>query len=225
MDNGRIIVAIDVGTSKVCTMVADTSEGTISRILGVNTVPSQGIHKAIVTNMSEAVEAIRESVAGVERSTGLRVNSAYVGISGQHIKAFNNRATVAITRRDHLITDKVVKKVLKASKRVDLPPGRKLIGAIPRYYTLDGQSGIGDPLGMYGYRLDVETHLITAGLNFVLNLTKCVQQAGVEIQDLVAEAVADSEAILEPEEREAGVLLADIGAGTTDITVYKQRNI
>jgi cell division protein FtsA len=225
MENNRIIAAIDVGTSKVCTIVADTSDGIISRILGVNIVPSQGIQKAIVTNMGKAVDAIRESVAGVEHSSGLRVKSAYVGISGQHIKAFNNRATIDITRRDHLVTDKLVKRVFEASKSVDLPSDRKLIHAIPRYYILDGQSRIENPVGMYGYQLNVETHLITAGLNFILNLIKCVQQAGVEIQDLVSEAVADSESILEQEEREAGVLLADIGAGTTDITVYKQRNI
>jgi cell division protein FtsA len=115
--------------------------------------------------------------------------------------------------------------VFKVSKNVVLPPDRKLLHAIPRYYTLDGQSGIENPVGMYGYQLNVETHLITAGLTFVLNLIKCVQQAGVGILDLVSEGVADSEAILEPEEREAGVLLADIGAGTTDITVYKQKNI
>ncbi len=225
MANGRIIAAMDVGTSKVCTIVADASEGVISRILGVSLVPSQGIQKAIVTNMGEAVDAIRESVVGVEQSTGLSVNSAYVGISGQHINAFNNLATVGITRPDHLVTDKVVNKVIKASKSIQLPRDRKLLHAIPRYYTLDGQSGIENPVGMYGYQLSVETHLITAGLTFVLNLIKCVQDAGVEIRDLVSEGVADSEAILEPEEREAGVLLTDIGAGTTDITVYKQRNI
>lgn len=225
MDSEHIVTAIDVGTSKVCTVMADMSQGVISQILGVHVVPSEGIQKAIVTNMSEATEAIRESVIGVEHSTGLEVKSAYVGITGQHIKAFNRRATVSIARRDHLVTDKVIKKAIESSKKIDLPEDRKMLHAIPRYYIVDGQAGIKNPTGMYGYRLDVETHIITAGIAFVLNLVKCVQNTGVNVMDLISEPVADSEAILEPEEKEAETLLADIGCGTTDIAVFKRGDI
>jgi cell division protein FtsA len=225
MNMGRIVTAIDVGTSKVCTIVADMSQETIPRILGMGLIPSQGIQKAIVSNMAQATEAIQGSITRAEQSSGLRIESAYVGISGQHIGSFNTRATVGINRRDHLVTDKATKKAFELSKKVNLPEDRKMLHTIPRYYTLDGQTGIKNPTGMYGYRLDVETHIITAGITFVLNLVKCVQSSGVRVMDLVSEPVADSEAILEPEEKEAGVLLADIGCGTTDLTVFKGRDI
>ena len=225
MDTSGIVASIDVGTSKVCTIIAEMSGGTISQIRGVNVVPSHGIQKAIVLSIGEAAKAIRESVAGVEYDTGLRVKSAYIGISGQHIKSFSNWATVSINRRDHLVTNKIIKKAIESAKKVGLPEDRKIIHAIPRHYVLDGQTGINDPEGMHGFRLDVETHIITAGLSFVLNLVKCVQQAGIDVMGLVSEPVADSEVGLEPGEKEAGVVLADIGCGTTDITVFKEGDI
>lgn len=225
MERGRILACIDVGTSKVCTILAEVSAGAILRVLGVNVVPSRGIQKAIVLNMGEATEAIRESVVGMERNTGLGVKSAYVGISGQHIKAFNSRATIGINNRHHVVTEKAIKKVVEASKGIELPKDRKILHAIPRYFTLDGQPGIENPLGMHGYRLDVETHIITAGIAFVLNLVKCVQGAGVDIMELVSEPLADSEAILELGEKAAGVLLLDIGDGTSDVTVFKKGDI
>lgn len=225
MDKSGIVASIDIGTSKVCTIIAEMSGGAISQVRGVNVVPSHGIQKAIVLNIGEAAKAIRESVAGLEYDTGLKVKSAYIGISGQHIKSFSNWATVSINRRDHLVTNKIIKKAIESTKRIGLPEDRKIIHAIPRHYILDGQTGIKNLEGMYGFRLDVETHIITAGLSFVLNLIKCVQQAGIDVMGLVSEPVADSEAVLQPGEKEAGVGLADMGCGTTDITVFKGGDI
>jgi cell division protein FtsA len=225
MGSNGILASIDVGTSKVCTIVAEIRNGNIAQILGEGIVPSRGIQKAIVVDISEPTAAIRQSVLEAEHSSGLKIKSAYVGITGRHIKSFNNQATVAISRRDHLVTEKALRQVIKSSSKVALPENRKLIHAIPRHYSVDGQTGIKNPVGMHGYRLDVETHIITAGVTFARNLVKCVQGAGIEVMDLILEPIADSEAVLEAEEKESGVILADIGAGTTDITVFKERDI
>ena len=221
----RILTSIDVGTSKVCTTVVKMRDKDIAQVLGVGIVPSHGIHKAIVLDISEPTAAIRDSVKEAERSSGTGVKLAYVGITGEHIASFNNQGTAAITRRDHLVTRKDLDQAIKSSKQISLPKDRKLIHAIPRQYRLDDQPVIGDPLGLHGHNLAVETHIITAGITFIQNLVKCVQGTGVNVMDLTLEALAASEAVLEAGEKEAGVVLADIGAGTTDITVFKEQAI
>jgi cell division protein FtsA len=197
----------------------------IAQVLGTGIVPSHGIHKAIVLDISEPTAAIRDSVKEAERSSGTEVKLAYVGITGEHIASFNNQGTIAINRRDHLVTAKDVEQAIKSSKQVTLPQDRKLIHAIPRQYHLDDEPVIGDPVGLHGHNLAVETHIVTAGITFVQNLVKCVQGAGVNVIDLTLEALAASEAVLEASEKEAGVILADIGAGTTDVTVFKEQAI
>jgi cell division protein FtsA len=216
-----ISAAIDVGTSKICTILANVKDGRISEVLGMSVVPSLGMQKAVVVNAKEVTYAIGESVRQVEQNSGFRIKQAYVGISGRHIRAFNNQATIAVSRRDHRITEKMVNEAIRASQKVDLLDDRKLIHAIPQRYTLDGQIVDGNPIGMHGYRLDVETHIITAGITFIQNLVSCVQGAGVAVMDLVSEPVADSVAILEPAEKEEGTMIADIGCGTTDISLFK----
>lgn len=221
----RILTSIDVGTSKVCTTVAKMEGGDIAQILGTGIVSSHGIQKAIVLDIAEPTIAIRDSVEEAERSSGVKIESAYIGITGNHIKSFNNQTTIEITRGDHLITRKDVEKVIKSSKEVNLLEDRKIIHALPRRYRLDGQTITGSPEGLHGYKLGVETHVITAGITFIQNLVKCVQGAGVNILDLIMEPLASSEAVLEVVEKEQGVILADIGAGTTDITVFKESDI
>ena len=221
----KIISAIDVGTTKVATIVAIAKAEDDIEILGVGIAPSRGLHKGIVVNMDEAKESIAESVREAQRVSGIRVDSVYVGVTGRHISSLNNRGVVAIPREDRLVRPQDLKRVLSAARSVPIPEGKKVLHAIPRYYALDGQEGVKQPVGMHGSRLDVETHIITASITSVQNLVKCIRSIGVDAEDLILEPLASGEAVLTPEEREAGVIMADIGGGTTDIAVFKRGNI
>jgi len=221
----KIISAIDVGTSKVATILANLDSWGGIQVLGVGVVPSRGMHKGMVVNVEEAKSAIAESVRKAEQAGGLRIESAYVGVTGRHISSINNKGVVAIPRSDRLIRGDDLKRVLSSARSITIPDDRKVLHAIPRHYALDGQERIKNPVGMHGFRLDVETHIITASIASVQNLVKCIRSVGIEIDDLILEPLASSEAVLTPEEREVGVILADIGGGTTDIAVFKDGSI
>ena len=220
------IAAIDVGTTKICTIMADTIDelGRI-RILGVGIAPSRGLQKGLVVNVSEAKEAIRESIRAAERVAGYKLESAYVGVTGRHITSVNNRGVVAITRNDQLVRPDDLKRVLAVARTVKVPTDRQLLHVIPRTFIVDGQDGVKNPVGMHGFRLDVETHIITAAVTSIQNLTKCIRSVGVEVEDLVLEPLASAEAVLTDEEKQTGSMLADIGGGTTDIAVFKDNTI
>ncbi len=220
----RRIGAIDVGTTKVATIMADT-DGMGFRILGVGIVPSHGLQKGMVVNLNEAKESIRKSVKMAEETAGFKLDSAYVGVTGRHITSQNNHGVVTITRNDRLVRPSDLKRVLNVARSVKVPSDSKLLHVIPRNYIVDGQEGVKNPVGMHGFRLDVETHIITAAVTSVQNLTKCIRGAGVEIEDLVLEPLASAEAVLTPEEKQDGVILADIGGGTTDIAIFKDNSI
>jgi cell division protein FtsA len=220
-----IISAIDVGTTKVCTITGTLDSGGNVQVLGVGLVPSHGMHKGMVVNVEEARESIAESVRRAEQASGLKVESAYVGVTGRHISSHNSHGVVAIPRNDRLVRHEDLKRVLSSAQQVNVPDDRRILHAIPRNYSLDNQERIKNPVGMHGFRLDVETHIITAAISSVQNLVKCIRSIGVEIQDLILEPLASGEAVLTPEEREVGVILADIGGGTTDIAVFKDGSI
>jgi len=219
------LTAIDVGTTKVCTIIADFKDDGELRIVGTGIVRSSGIHKAMVVNMDDARDAIRESVRKAEKACNYRVETAYVGITGRHVTASNNHGEVTITRSDRLVRPEDLRRVLANAQSVKVPSDRKLIHIIPRTYIVDGQEGVKNPVGMHGFRLDVETHVITAAVTSVQNLVKCVRNLGIDIDDLVLEPVASSEAVLTDDEKQAGVIMADIGGGTTDISVFKDGSI
>jgi cell division protein FtsA len=219
------IAAIDVGTTKVCTVMADIDRNDILRIVGVGVAPSFGLQKGLVVSVSEAKESIRESVRAAERVAGYRLESAYVGVTGRHITSVNNHGVVAITRNDMLVRPDDLRRVLQAARNVEVPSDQRLLHVIPRNYIIDGQQGIENPVGMHGFRLDLEAHIITAATASVQNLTKCIRGVGVEIEDLVLEPLASAEAILTDEEKDKGVVMADIGGGTTDIAVFKDNTI
>ena len=218
------IGAIDVGTTKVCTIMADVADGEI-RVLGVGVVPSKGLHKGLVVNINEARESIRHSVGQAEQMAGRKLESAYVGVTGRHISSVNNRGTISITRNNQVVSPDDLKRVLAVARTLKIPAEQKLLHVIPREYTVDGQVGIKNPVGMHGTRLDVETHIITAAVTSVQNLTKCIRSLGLDVEDLVMEPLASAEAVLEPDERMDGVLLADIGGGTTDLAIFKDDTI
>jgi cell division protein FtsA len=219
------IAAIDVGTTKVCTIMAEVLDKEGLRVLGVGITPSRGLHKGLVVNINEAKESIRRSVRMAEQSAGRRLESAYVGVTGRHITSVNNRGSVSITRGNQVVGPNDLKRVLELSRTVRIPEEQRLLHVIPREYTVDGQTGVRNPVGMHGFRLDVETHIITAAVTSVKNLTKCIHAIGVDVDDLIMEPLASAEAVLEPEERQEGVLLADIGGGTTDLALFKDNTI
>jgi cell division protein FtsA len=221
----RTIVAIDVGTTKVCTLVGEAYEDGQLRIIGVGVSPSRGLRKGVVVNVQEATEAITASVQKAERISGYEIARAYVGVGGGHIMAINSRGVVGISRSARGISEYDIERALDAARAIAIPHNREIIHTIPRGYTVDGQEGVKDPVGMQGIRLEVEAHIVTGASTSVSNLVKCVRDAGVEIDDLILQPLASGEAVLRESEREMGVVLADVGGGTSDIAVFIEGSI
>ena len=219
------LTAIDVGTTKVCTTIAEVHREGGLRVAGVGITPSVGLHKGLVVNIGEARESIHESVKKAEHASGYKVDSAIVGVTGRHVTSINNRGVVAITRNDRLVRPDDLRRVLASAQSIKVANDRKLLHVIPRQYAVDGQAGVKNPVGMHGFRLDVETHIITAAVTSVQNLVKCIRSIGIDIEDLVLEPLASSEAVLTDDEKQTGIILADIGGGTTDIAVFKEGSI
>ena len=213
--------AIDVGTTKVCTIMADSGGISGLRILGVGITPAEGMHKGMVVDVNVAKNSIRQSVYQAERIAGYKLESAAIGITGRHITSTNKQGAIAITRQDQLVRPADLKRVLEVAQSVQIPGENKLLHVIPRTFKVDGQEGVNNPVGMHGFRLDVETHVISAAITSIQNMTKCIRGVGVEVDDLVLEPLASAEAVLTQEEKQNGVILADIGGGTTDIAVFK----
>jgi cell division protein FtsA len=218
------IAAIDIGTTKVCTImgVLDTSSGL--RVQGVGVAPSHGIEKALVADSNKAKESIRASISKAELMAGYKLDSAYIGVTGRHISSMNSKGTIAITRSDMLVKNEDLKRALDVALNVKIPPEQNILHVVPRSYYLDGHD-VKNPVGMNGSELQIEVHLITASTAPVQNLTKIIKSLGVSIEDLVLEPLASSEAVLAEEEKQAGVLIADIGGGTTDIAIIRDGSI
>lgn len=223
----RTIVALDIGTTKICTLVAEVGPGpdNLMRIVGVGTVPSKGIRKGVVVNVGEVTAAIKESLHKAERTSGYEIASAYVGLAGSHVDAVNSRGVVAISRGEKGIRPVDVERALEAARAIDIPHNRETLHIIPRSFTVDGADGVRDPIGMQAYRLEVEAHIVTGSTSSIRNLIKCVQNAGIQIDALVLEPLASGEAVLTDMEREMGVVVVDIGGGTTDIAIFIEGTI
>jgi cell division protein FtsA len=218
------IAAIDIGTTKVCTImgVLDSTSGL--RVLGVGVAPSHGIEKALVADSAKAKESIRDSIRKAEVMAGYKLDSAYIGVTGRHISSMNSNGTIAITRSDMLVKSEDLKRALDVALNIKIPPEQNILHVIPRSYHLDGHE-VKNPVGMNGTELEIEVHLITASTASVQNLTRVIKSLGVSVEDLVLEPLASSEAVLTEEEKQAGVLIADIGGGTTDIAIIKDGTI
>ena len=220
----RKIAAIDVGTTKVCTIMGVLDDKSGLRVLGVGIAPSHGIEKALVADSGKAKESIRESIRKAEVMAGYKLDSAYVGVTGRHISSMNSKGTIAITRGDMVVKQDDMRRALDVALNVNIPPEQKILHVIPRSYKLDGHE-VKNPVGMNGSELEIEVHVITASTASVQNLTKTVKSLGIEIDDLILEPLASAEAVLAEEEKQAGVLIADIGGGTTDICIIKDGSI
>lgn len=217
--------AIDVGTTKVCTIVGEVAGSGETRILGVGAAPSSGLSRGMVDNIREATQAIRACVEKAERASGTRILSAHVGLSGAHVQSVNNRGIVAVPDRTRPISQDDVARALEGAKIISIPTNREVLHVLPRYFIVDGQDSVSDPLGMYGQRLDVEAHIITVASSAVANVTKVVEGAGVQVDELVLQPLASAEAVLTLEEKRQGVVLADIGGGCTDIAVFVEGSV
>lgn len=220
MARGKTIVAIDAGSTKVCTLIGEIGREDNIHIIGVGVCPSRGLRKGVVVNIEEAVESIGTSIDKAERVSGYKVVSGYVGVGGNHITSLNNRGVIAIAHGDRAITLEDVERAVEAARVINVPSNREIIHSIPRQFIVDGQEGIRNPVGMVGYRLDVEGHLVTGAVTGVQNLVKCVHRLGVEVDDVVLLPLASSDAVLTEEEKEMGVVLADIGGGTTGLSLF-----
>jgi cell division protein FtsA len=213
-----IVVGIDIGTTKTCTLVARVEGERSLRILGVGIEPSQGIRKGTVVDLAAATQSVARSIEKAERSSGLEITSSLVSLAGSHVSSVNSRGVVGISGR--VIDNDDVARALEAAQAVAIPHNREVIHVIQRGFVIDGQDGIRMPIGMHGYRLEVEAHIITAAASTVENLRQCVSSSGVEASQFVLNPLASAEVVLSETERQMGAVVCDIGGGTTDLAIY-----
>ena len=216
---GATVVGLDIGTTKTCAVVAAaTGEGL--EVIGIGEAPSTGLRKGVITDLEETVRSIEAATEKAERMAGVHISHVYVGVTGEHVQSTSNRGVVAVSGEDREVVRGDVRRVVDASKLITLGAERQIIHALPRHFTVDGHDGVTDPVGMSGARLEVDTHIVTGGNTFITNVLKCVHRAGLEPAGIVFEPLASSAATLLPEEKHVGVMLLDIGGGTTDVAVY-----
>ena len=224
MRKERVVVGLDVGTTKVVALVGNVADGMIE-IIGMGKAESHGLEKGVVVDIGRTISSIRKAVEEAENMADIKVSSVYVGIAGKHINSINNSGTVSINRPDRIITNDDVHRVVETAQAIQLPPSSEMIHVIPRQYIVDGQDGITDPVGMTGTRLEVDVHIVTGAITAVHNLVRCVESLDIGIEQIVLEPIASALAVLSSAEKELGVILLDIGGGTTDISVFRGGDI
>jgi len=223
---GEILVAgLDIGTNKTNTLIAEVLDENHIEVVGVGSVPSKGIKRGIIVDLDQAAEAVKESMGNAQRMAGVRMDSTVVAVNGSHISSFNSQGVIAISKEHSEITEEDIEKVIEAAKAGVIAPERELIHILPREFILDGQKGIMDPLGMSGSRLEGKVHIVTGSATAVQNLLKCVQLANIDVDELIFGNLACGNAILNNTEKELGVLLINIGAGSSDISLFINDNI
>ncbi len=215
-----IVVGLDLGTTKVCTIIGEQDDEGQVHIIGVGTTPSTGLKKGSVVNIEQTIASIKKSIADAERMAGVEVTSAFAGVAGGHIKGLNSRGVIAVSRKDKEITEEDRERVIEAAQAIAIPLDREIIHVIPQEYIVDDQDGIKNPVGMSGVRLEAEVHVVTGGVTSVQNIVRSVERAGIQVADIILQPLASAEAILSADEKELGVVLVDIGGGTTDIAVF-----
>lgn len=220
MPKDKIITGIDIGSSKITTIIAQVTETSKLNIIGVSTVPARGLKKGQVVDIEEAVKAITESLESAERMAGYSVGSAFISTDGTHIESQNSKGVVAVSSPSGEISEEDVIRVVEAARAISLPSSKEILHVIPRFFIIDAQSGIKDPIGMTGVRLEVETHIITGATTALRNIAKCASLVGIDVDGLVFSGLAGAYSVLTDTERELGVILVDFGGGTTDITIF-----
>jgi cell division protein FtsA len=219
-----VVVGLDIGTTKVCTVIGHgDAQGRIT-IAGVGLAPSRGLKKGIVIDVDDTVAAIRDSVESARHMAGIDVSAVVAGVTGEHIQSSNRRGAVTISGEESVVTEEDVERVMHAAA-MEVPRDREIIHSLPRDFAVDGHSGVRRPVGMCGQRLEVETHIVTGAAGFLQNVVQCVERAGLVVDALVLESIATSEAVATADERELGIALIDIGGGTSDIAVFMDGSI
>ncbi len=220
--NEKIIVGLDIGTTKITAVVGEMMDDEVN-IIGVGSHPSTGLRKGSVVNIESTVDAIKKAVEEAELMAGCDISSVYVGIAGNHIKGFNSHGIIAIKGREILATD--VERVIDAAKAVAIPTDREILHVIPQEFIVDDMESIQNPVGMTAIRLEAKIHIVTGAVSSARNIIKCCNKAGLEVCDIVLESLASGQAVLTDEEKELGCLLADMGGGTTDLALFKDNNV
>lgn len=223
--NERIVVGVDIGTTKVCAVVAAVDDLNRINILGVGVAESDGLNRGVVVNIDKTVAAVQHAVNEAERAAGVTVRSVIVGIAGDHVQSFQSRGVITISNRDGEISPRDVQRILEDTTHVAMPADREILHVIPQEFIVDGQDGVADPVGMSGVRLEANVHIITGLVSAAKNIYRCIEKAGYHVADIVLEPLASSFSVLHQDEKEVGVALIDIGGGTTDIAVFEDNTI
>ncbi len=221
--SGKMIVGLDIGTSKVVAIVGEMNEEGQIEVVGIGSHPSRGMKKGVVVNIESTVQSIQRAVEEAELMAGCQIHSVYAGIAGSHIRSLNSHGIVAI--RDREVTQADIDRVIDAAKAVAIPADQKILHVLPQEYVVDEQEGVKEPLGMSGVRLEAKVHLVTCAVNAAQNIEKCVRKCGLEVENVILEQLASSHAVLTDDEKELGVCMVDLGGGTTDIAIFTEGSI
>ena len=214
----KLIVGLDIGTSKVVAIVGEISLDGDIEIVGIGSSPSKGMKKGVVVNIESTVQSIQRAAEEAELMAGCQIHSVYVGIAGSHIRSLNSHGIVAIKDKEVYRAD--LERVIDAAQAVAIPADQKILHILPQEYVIDDQGGIKEPLGMSGVRLEAKVHLVTCAVNAAQNIEKCIRRCGLEVEEIILEQLASSYSVLTDDERELGVCMVDIGGGTTDIAIF-----
>ena len=225
MAKSSYVVGIDVGTKKVVALIGEVTEENKIEIIGIGAAESHGLRKGVVVNLEATTSAIKKAQEEAELMAGVEIDSAYIGISGAHIKSFNSRGVVAVSGKNREITREDIKRVIDQSKALSIPPDREIIHIIPQEFVVDEQDGIKDPLGMSGIKLEVNVHIVTSAVTSLQNLKSCIERAGISTVEIVLNQIATSAAVLTHDEKELGVGLIDVGAGTTEVAIFERGSL
>jgi cell division protein FtsA len=217
------LVAIDIGTTKICVLIAQQTIDNDFEIIGIGKCASKGLARGVVVDILSAAHSIKTAIKEAELMAGCKVESAIIGISGSHINSFNSHGMISLKHKE--IREHDINQVLAVAQSVPLAEGQQILHAIPQFYTIDTHQKVQDPLGMFGMRLEAQVHMITGAIGSVQNLIRCCELAGVKVQDIVLEPLASAQAVLSADEREMGVALLDIGGGTSDFAIYQHSAI
>ena len=219
----KLIVGLDIGTSKVVAIVGEISLDGDIEIVGIGSSPSKGMKKGVVVNIESTVQSIQRAAEEAELMAGCQIHSVYVGIAGSHIRSLNSHGIVAIKDKEVYRAD--LERVIDAAQAVAIPADQKILHILPQEYVIDDQGGIKEPLGMSGVRLEAKVHLVTCAVNAAQNIEKCIRRCGLEVEEIILEQLASSYSVLTDDERELGVCMVDIGGGTTDIAIFTEGSI
>jgi len=225
MENNKIAVGLDIGTTKIVAMVGQENEYGKLEVLGVGKAKSLGVHRGVVNNIVQTVQSIQQAVAEAETASGLKINEAVAGIAGQHIRSIQHNDHITRLNADEIITEDDIDRLINQVHKLVMLPGEEIIHVLPQEYKIDGQSGITEPIGMYGGRLEANFHIVVGNVSSIRNIGRCIINSGLGLSGITLEPLASADSVLSEEEKEAGVALIDIGGGTTDLAIFKDNII